>query len=64
MKLNKTIILGILLILFAGVIFITDIFNPIIRPVTYIFLMGSSKGKDIILFGLLGLSGPYDGQDK
>ena len=55
MKLNKTIIVGLILIVFAGVIFITDVFNPIIRPVTYQFLMGSSKGKDIIFFGLLGL---------
>lgn len=55
MKLNKTIIVGLILILFGGIIFITDIFNPIIRPVTYLFLMGSSKGKDIIFFGLLGL---------
>ena len=55
MKLNKTIIIGLAFILFAGVLFVTDIFNPIIRPVTYQFLMGSSKGKDIIFFGLLGL---------
>lgn len=55
MKLNKTFIIGLLFILFAGLIFITDIFNPIIRPITYTFLMGSSKGKDIMFFGLLGL---------
>jgi hypothetical protein len=55
MKLNKTIIIGLIFILFAGALFITDIFNPIIRPITYQFLMGSSKGKDIIFFGLLGL---------
>ena len=55
MKINKTIILGIILILFGGLLFITDVFNPIIRPITYIFLMGSSKGKDIIFFGLMGL---------
>ena len=55
MKLNKTIIVGAIFIIFAGVIFATDIFNPIIRPVTYQFLMGSSKGKDVIFFGLLGL---------
>ncbi len=55
MKLNKTIIIGFIFIIFAGVIFITDIFNPIIRPITHTFLMGSSKGKDIIFFGLLGL---------
>lgn len=55
MKLNKTIIIGLIFIAFAGLIFITDIFNPIIRPVTHLFLMGSSKGKDIMFFGLLGL---------
>ena len=31
--------------------------NPIIRPVTYQFLMGSSKGKDIILVDDLYMSG-------
>ena len=55
MKVNKTILVGFLFIIFAGIIFVTDMFNPIIRPVTYQFLMGSSKGKDIIFFGLLGL---------
>lgn len=55
MKLNKTIIIGVIFIILAGVIFKTDILNPIIRPVTYQFLMGSSKGKDIMFFGLLGL---------
>ena len=55
MKLNKTIIIGFAFIALAGVIFITDALNPIIRPITYTFLMGSSKGKDIMFFGLLGL---------
>ena len=55
MKLNRTIIVGLICILFGGIIFITDIFNPIVRPITYIFLMGSSKGKDILFFGLLGI---------
>ena len=55
MKINKTILIGALCILFAGVIFLTNAFNPVIRPITHLFLMGSSKGKDIILFGLLGL---------
>ena len=55
MKVNKTILVGILFIVLAGIIFLTDILNPIIRPITYLFLMGSSKGKDIIFFGLLGL---------
>lgn len=55
MKLNKTIIIGLIFILLGGAIFLTDIFNPIIRPITHTFLMGSSKGKDIIFFVLLGL---------
>lgn len=55
MRINKTILIGIIFIVFAGVIFLTDTFTPIIRPITYLFLMGSSKGKDIIFFGLLGL---------
>ena len=55
MKINKTTIIGLIFIIFAGLIFVTDIFNPIIRPITYLFLMGSSKGKDIMFFGLLGL---------
>ena len=45
MKVNKTIIIGFSFILFAGIIFVTDIFNPIIIPITYLFLMGSSKEK-------------------
>ena len=55
MKINKTILVGILFIIIAGVLFITDILNPIIHPITYLFLMGSSKGKDILFFGLMGL---------
>lgn len=55
MKVNKTIIIGLAFIILAGAIFVSDIFNPIIRPITYQFLMGSSKGKDIIFFGLLGV---------
>lgn len=55
MKVNKTIIIGLIFIILAGIIFMTDLLNPIIRPITYLFLMGSSKGKDIIFFGLLGL---------
>ena len=55
MKVNKTILIGIAFIVLAGIIFTTDFLNPIIRPITYLFLMGSSKGKDIMFFGLLGL---------
>ena len=46
---NKYLISGVILILFAGILFVTDIFTPYIRPITYLFLMGSSKGKDILL---------------
>ena len=55
MKVNKTILIGFLFIFLAGAIFASDILNPILRPITQLFLMGSSKGKDIIFFGLLGL---------
>ena len=54
MKINKTIVVGILFIIIAGVLFISNILNPIIHPITHLFLMGSSKGKDIIFFGLMG----------
>lgn len=55
MKINKIILGGIILILFSGLLFVTDIFTPYIRPITYIFLMGSSKGKDILFFALFGI---------
>ncbi len=55
MKINKIILVGILLILFSILIFISDIFTPFIRPITYTFLMGSSKGKDILFFSLFGI---------
>jgi len=55
MKVNKIILLGIFFIFLGGTIFLTDILNPVIRPITHIFLMGSSKGKDIMFFGLLGM---------
>lgn len=55
MKINKTILIGLIFIALSGIIFFTDVLNPIIRPITYLFLMGSSKGKDIMFFGLFGL---------
>ena len=55
MKVNKTILIGIAFLILGGIIFLSDMLNPIIRPITYLFLMGSSKGKDIIFFGFLGL---------
>lgn len=54
MKINRFILSGIVLILFGGLLFITDALTPFVRPVTDIFLMGSSKGKDILFFALFG----------
>ena len=55
MKFNKIILSGIILILFGGLLFITEVLTPFIRPITYLFVMGSSKGKDILFFVLMGL---------
>ncbi len=55
MKINKIILSGMILILIGGFLFISDIITPFIRPITYLFLMGSSKGKDILFFTLFGL---------
>ena len=55
MKINKTILVGILFIIIAGALFVTNVLNPIVHPITHLFLMGSSKGKDIIFFGLMGV---------
>lgn len=54
MNINKSILVGIIFIIIACLLFISNILNPIIHPITYLFLMGSSKGKDIIFFGLMG----------
>jgi len=54
MKVNKNIIFGIVFIGLAIFILFNDSLNSIIRPITYIFLMGSSKGKDILFFGIFG----------
>lgn len=55
MKANKVVLLGLIFLLFAGILSITDILTPFIRPLTYTFLMGSSKGKDILFFALMGI---------
>ena len=55
MKINKIILVGILFIIIAGALFITNALNPAVHPITHLFLMGSSKGKDIIFFGLMGV---------
>ena len=55
MKIDKYILLGLLFILLSLIIFFTDFLTPVIRPVTHLILMGSSKGKDILLFSIFGL---------
>lgn len=55
MNYNKYIIAGIILILFSVILFLTNTLNIIVRPITHIFLMGSSQGKDILFFGLIGI---------
>ncbi|MDR1721531.1 MAG: hypothetical protein LBR24_00600 [Methanobrevibacter sp.] len=55
MKINKYLITGLVFIAVSVVLFFSDGLDFIIRPVTWFLLMGSSKGKDIIFFGLLGL---------
>lgn len=55
MKIDRYTGLGILLIFLAVLIFFTDALNPFIRPFTQLFLMGSSKGKDIMFFAIFGV---------
>jgi len=52
--LNKLNIIGIIMILFAIFIYATNLLDHIILSITYPFLEGSSKGKSIILFALMG----------
>lgn len=42
------------MILFAGLLFVTNFLDNIILALTYHFLEGSSQGKSIILFGVMG----------
>lgn len=55
MKIDKYTGIGIIFILLAIIIFFTNALNPFIRPFTHLFLMGSSKGKDILFFTIFGL---------
>jgi hypothetical protein len=55
MKLDRYISLGILFIAIGILLFFTDFLSSFIRPFTHLFLMGSSKGKDILFFLILGL---------
>lgn len=55
MRNNKYILIGIILILFGVLLYFTDFLTPYVRPVTHLFLMGSSKGKDVLYFILCGV---------
>jgi hypothetical protein len=46
---------GFVLIIFACLIYFTSFLDIIIRPILQPFLMGSSKGKDVLYFGIFGL---------
>lgn len=46
---------GFILIIFACLIYFTSFLDIIIRPILQPFLMGSSKGKDVLYFGIFGL---------
>ncbi len=53
-KKNKISIIGFPLIILSIFLIISNSLTQYIRPITSIFLMGSSKGKDIIFFGIFG----------
>jgi hypothetical protein len=54
LRLNKLNIIGIILILFAVILALTNFLDKLILEITYPFLEGSSQGKSIILFTVLG----------
>jgi len=53
-NMNRLTITGILFVIIGIILFASDIIDPFITPFTHIFLTGSSEGKDIILFLLMG----------
>ena len=54
-KINKLAFLGLLFILFGMSIFAFQGIDQFVRPFTQPVLMGSSKGKDVMFFALMGL---------
>jgi hypothetical protein len=54
LRLNKLNIIGIIMILFAVMLTVTNFLDKIILDITYPFLEGSSQGKSIILFSVMG----------
>lgn len=56
MKFNKYHLIGILMIILGIILFLPSDLDKFIRPLTQPLLMGSSKGKDILFFVLLGIT--------
>ena len=54
LRLSKLNIIGVVFILFAVVLAVTNFLDNIILALTYPFLEGSSQGKSIILFTVIG----------
>lgn len=54
MRLNKLNITGILMMVFAVILFFTNFLDNAILTITYPFLEGSSEGKSVILFMIMG----------
>jgi hypothetical protein len=53
-KFNLLNIIGIIMILFSIIIFSTKFLDQLILNITYPFLEGSSEGKSVLLFGIMG----------
>ncbi|BAW31652.1 conserved hypothetical protein [Methanothermobacter sp. MT-2] len=51
---NRLTITGIIFMIIGIILFASDVIDLFITPFTHIFLTGSSEGKDIILFLLMG----------
>ena len=55
-KSNKLALLGLIFILFGMSIFVFQGIDQFVRPFTQPVLMGSSKGKDVLFFVLMGFT--------
>jgi hypothetical protein len=53
-RLTRLNVIGIIMILFSILIFSTKFLDTLILNITYPFLEGSSEGKSVLLFGLMG----------
>ncbi|WP_295723244.1 hypothetical protein [uncultured Methanobrevibacter sp.] len=55
MKIDKYYLCGTILIIIACSLYFTSFLDMLVRPFFQIILMGSSKGKDVLFFGIFGL---------